>query len=132
MLVFDFAQGATGIWDASRYHESLASNPRYTFGTFLIEGARGAIRLDEAGELTVHLLGQAPRAHAYVHEDRGFAGDCCFEALRHFVSCLQSGDPFATAGRDYLRTLAVQEAVYRSAASGLAVPVGAATVPASD
>ena len=31
-LVFGFGNGATATWDANRYNESEASNPRYTFG----------------------------------------------------------------------------------------------------
>jgi predicted dehydrogenase len=123
LVVLECEDGVTATWDASRYHESLAANPRYTFGEFLVEGEGGAIRLAETGDLTVHLLGQAPRLHRYHHEDRGFAGDCCFEAIQHFVRCLRSGAPFETEGRVYLRTLAVQEAVYRSAASGQVVAV---------
>jgi predicted dehydrogenase len=123
IVCLHFTGGATALWDASRYNESLAPNPRYTFGEFLIEGEKGALRLGEDGGLIVHLLGEAPRAHAYHHEDRGFAGDCCFHALQHFVEGLRSGTPFETAGRDYLRTLAVQEAVYRSSETGQAVGV---------
>lgn len=126
LLLLELESGATALWDASRYHESLAQNPRYTFGEFLIDGERGSLRLDEAGQLRVHRLGEAPRIHDYAHEDRGFAGDCCFQTLRHFVSCLRTGAPFETAGRDYLRTLVVQEAVYASAGRGEAVVVDSA------
>ena len=127
LIVFELESGATAVWDASRYHESLAPNPRYTFGEFLIEGAQGSLRLDETGQLTLHRLGEAPQLHEYVHEDRGFAGDCCFQALRHFVSGLRTGAPFETDGREYLKTLAVQEAAYASASRGQAVAVGAAS-----
>jgi predicted dehydrogenase len=123
LVCLHFEDETTAIWDASRYNESLATNPRYTFGEFLIEGDRGALRLDEHGGLVVHRLGEPPRPHVYQHEDRGFAGDCCFAAMRHFVECLRSGAPFETAGPDYLRTLAVQEAIYQSAAVGQTVAV---------
>ena len=48
-------------------------------------------------------------------ERRGFAGDCVYRTQRHFVDQLLCQGPFETNGRDYLRTLAVQEAAYRSA-----------------
>jgi predicted dehydrogenase len=38
--------------------------------------------------------------------------------LQHFVDGIRAGAPFETDGRDYLKTLAVQEAVYASAATG--------------
>ncbi len=122
-LAFDFEDGAWGLWDASRYNESLGSDPRYTFGEFLLEGDRGSLRLDEEGRILVHPLGEPPREHSYVHERRGFAGDSCHAAIRHFVHGLQTGAPFETSGRAYLRTLAVQEAVYASASANRPVDV---------
>jgi predicted dehydrogenase len=35
IVVFQFASGALGTWDANRYNESTSSDPRYTFGEFL-------------------------------------------------------------------------------------------------
>jgi predicted dehydrogenase len=118
LLLCDFAGGATALWDADRYHESLASNPRYTFGEFLLEGEAGALRLQEDGTMLLHRLGEAPDENIYHPSREGFAGDSVFAALQHFVDGLRQGAPFETDGRDYLRTLAVQDAAYRSAASG--------------
>ena len=118
LVVFEFADGAQGLWDANRYNESTAADARYTFGEFLLEGDRGSLRLDEEGRMSIHRLGEAVSGHAYVHERRGFAGDCVRTTLQHFVDGLQHGTPFETDGRNYLKTLAVQEAVYASAASG--------------
>lgn len=118
VVLFEFASGAIGLWDANRYNESLSNDPRYTFGEFLLEGDRGAVRLDEEGRMSVHPLGRRPRDHAYHHERRGFAGDCVHATLQHFVDGLRAAAPFETDGREYLKTLAVQEAVYESAATG--------------
>jgi predicted dehydrogenase len=123
VVLFDFESGASGLWDASRYHESLADDPRYTFGQFFVEGERGSLRLEEDGRILVHLLGQPARPHGYAHGQRGFAGDCCYRAMRHFIDRVKDGAPFETEGRDYLRTLAVQEAVYQSAAADRPVAV---------
>jgi predicted dehydrogenase len=122
-LVCDFESGAVGTWDASRYNESLSLDARYTFGEFLLEGDQGALRLDESGRLLVQPLGQPVREHRYAHERRGFAGDSCHAAIRHFVDRLTDGEPFETEGREYLKTLAVQEAVYASAAANRPVAV---------
>jgi predicted dehydrogenase len=123
VVLFDFHNGATGLWDANRYNESLNRDPRFTFGEFVIEGTAGSLRVDEDGGILVHALGQPPSRHEYPHERRGFAGDCCYAAIRHFVECLRSGAAFETDGREYLKTLAVQEAVYASSASGTQVVV---------
>lgn len=126
VVLFEFESGAVGLWDANRYNESLSADPRYTFGDFLLEGDRGALRLDEDGRMSVHRLGEGPRDHAYPHDRRGFAGDCVHATLQHFVDGLRAGTPFETDGRDYLKTLAVQEAVYASAASGAPASVTSA------
>ncbi len=118
MVHFEFASGARGLWDANRYNEPAADDPqdaRYTFGSFLVEGSGGSLRLDDTGRITVKPLGRPARAHAYTHERVGFAGDCVHATQAHFLDALRTGAPFETAGADYLQTLRVQEAVYESA-----------------
>ncbi len=83
--------------------------------TCLTGAAWGSIRLYPDGRLTVQPLGKEETEHAYAYERRGFGGDCVYATQRHFVDCITAGRPFETDGEDYLRTLAVQEAVYRSA-----------------
>lgn len=117
-VLFEFQAGARGTWDGNRYNEPNAVNPRYTFGELLVEGDGGSIRLYADGRLTVQTLGDAERDHEYAHRDDGFAGDCVLATQRHFVDALRTGSPFETGGRDYLRTLAVVDAIYESAATG--------------
>jgi predicted dehydrogenase len=119
VLVFDFRSGAVGILDANRYNEPNTPNPRYTFGEFLVEGDGGSIRLYGDGRMTLHKLGEAEGEQEYPHEDRNFAGDCCYATQRHFVDRMLDGTPFESTGDDYLETLAVQEAIYESAATGV-------------
>ena len=65
--------------------------------------------------------GEPEREHEYACEDKSFAGDCCYATQRHFVDRMLDGESFETNGEDYLETLAVQEAVYESAATGVPV-----------
>jgi predicted dehydrogenase len=123
IILFDFASGARGQWDADRYHEGPAKNPRRTFGEFLLEGEAGSLRIDTDGDIFRHPLGKAEVKHDYLHATQGFAGDCVFATIAHFISRLSDGRPFETSGEDYLRSLAVQEAVYASAAAGQVVTV---------
>jgi predicted dehydrogenase len=74
--------------------------------------------MDSCGDLTIKKLGQPSYHHAYPHEEMGFAGDSCFAAQRHFVDSLLNGTEFETNGRDYLKTLAIVDACYRSAETG--------------
>jgi predicted dehydrogenase/kynurenine formamidase len=131
LLVLEFAGGAMGVWDANRYNESNCEDPRYTFGELLVEGDGGALRLYADGRLTLQELGGRERDIDYRHEHRGFAGDCCYATQRHFVDCLLEGRPFETDGREYLKTLAVQEAVYLSAAERRPVRVAEVAAAAS-
>jgi len=116
--VFQFTDGGTGLYDANRYNESTAENPRYTFGELLVEGSGGSIRLYDDGRLTVQPLGKQERDHVYDAPKHGFAGDCVLTTQQHFIHGLATDSPFETDIVRYLRSIAVQEAMYRSARSG--------------
>jgi predicted dehydrogenase len=115
LLILEFQSGAVGVWDANRYNECNGDDPRYTFGEFLVEGSGGSIRLALDGSMSIQPLGQPERPHRYAHSRRGFAGDCCHATQRHFVESLLAGEPFETSGQEYLKSLAIQEALYQSA-----------------
>ncbi|MEM6779795.1 MAG: Gfo/Idh/MocA family oxidoreductase [Planctomycetota bacterium] len=116
--VFEFADGGNGVYDANRYNESTATNPRYTFGELLVEADGGSMRLYDDGRLTIQELGDAEQEITYQPSRHGFAGDCVKATQQHFVDRLRDGGPFETSGDDYLRSIAVQEAMYASAKSG--------------
>jgi predicted dehydrogenase len=129
LLVFEFANGALGQWDANRYNEPACpvSAARYTFGEFLVEGSAGSLRLHLDGRITLKKLGGEETEVSYPHERRGFAGDCVFATQRHFIDRLLDGKPFETSGEDYLITTAVQDACYQSAERR--APVETSSIP---
>lgn len=117
--MFQFAGGGIGIYDANRYNECNGEDSRYTFGELLIEFDGGTIRSYLDGRITIQRLGEAETEHQYSPSRHGFAGDCVFAAQQHFAEVMLSGDDrFETKARAYLSSLAVQEAMYRSAESG--------------
>ncbi len=122
-VIFKFKNGAVGIWDANRYNEPNYDSPRYTFGECLLEGDAGSLRLAGNGGITVAPLGQEETDQSYHHENIHFAGDCVYFFQRHFVDCMLSGDEFESHGEDYLKSIRVQEAIYKSAQCGLPVKV---------
>jgi predicted dehydrogenase len=121
LLVLGFDSGATAIWDASRYHETEAAEPRYTFGQLRVDGTAGHLTMDTEARIRVKGLGQPAYDVEYALEPWSFAGDCVYFLQRHFVDCVRSGAPFESNGRDYLKTIEVMDAAYASAAAGRVV-----------
>ena len=117
-VFFRFANGATAIWDANRYNEVESPSPRYTFGQMRVDAMGGHITLDTEANLRLKLLGQAASEIEYPHRNVNFGGDCVYALQRHFVDSMHTGERFESTGEDYLRTLAVVEAVYESAGTG--------------
>jgi predicted dehydrogenase len=120
---FDFTNGTLGFLDASRYNETTAENPRLTFGSVLIDGNGGSIRLYEDGQITIKKLGEAEKNHFYPFEKINFAGDCVFATQKHFVECLLTEKPFETDVVEYLMNIQVQDAIYKSSEIARAVKV---------
>ena len=117
-VLLKFRSGATAIWDASRYNESEAENPRFTFGELRIDGTRGHLAMDVDSAIRVKRLGEAAVELDYPRERKNFAGDCVFHLQRHFVDCLISGAEFESSGHDYLNNVRIVEAAYESSRTG--------------
>lgn len=122
-FMFTLASGGTAILDANRYNEVDAANPRYTFGEMRIDGSKGHILLDTAGNISVKLLGKPTVQHAYKHEAKNFAGDCVYAIQRHFIDCYLAGREPESTGEDYLKNVRLVEACYESAKTGQVVRV---------
>jgi len=121
LMLLQFENDAHALWDANRYNETNIKNFRYTFGEYLIDGSKGTIRLYFDGRITLQKLGESEKEYSYVHNDIGFAGDCCYIFQRDAIDKFLSGEAFETNGENYLKTLQVQEAVYESAANKIPV-----------
>jgi len=117
-IVFEFAGGATGLFDGNRLNDHVAQNPRRTMGEAWLEGERGVLRLDGDARLWWKPHHGPETEHAF---DRGpddtFGGGACEWLQRHVVAHIQSGAPLENTAREYLANLRVQAAVYRSAAT---------------
>ncbi|MCA9139532.1 MAG: cyclase family protein [Planctomycetales bacterium] len=122
-LRLHFESGAVATWDADRYHESLARDPRYTFGELLVEADRGSCWLNENGEITVKPLGESAYRHDYQPSQAGFAGDCVLACQQHFLDVLDGRVECETSPHEYLKSLRVVEAAYQSHRVGKTVSV---------
>ena len=118
-IVFEFAGGATGLFDGNRLNDHVAANPRRTMGEMWLEGSAGVLRLDGDARLWWKPHHEPESEHRY---DRGpddaFGGGCCLALQRHVVRHLLDGAALENRGSDYLVNLRVEEAVYRSSAEG--------------
>jgi D-apiose dehydrogenase len=117
-LLFEFAGGATGLFDGNRSNDFVASNPRRTMGEMWLEGSAGVLRLDGEARLWWKPHHGDEREHAYDRGPETFGGGCCGALQRHVVAHLRGGAPVENTARDYLANLRVQEAAYESHATG--------------
>jgi D-apiose dehydrogenase len=124
-IVFEFERGASGLFDANRLNDHVASNPRRTMGEAWIEGSAGVLRLDGEARLWWKPHQAAEAEHVYERgPDDTFGGGACEWLQRHVVAHVQSSAPLENTARDYLANLRVQEAVYHSAATHRRVEMG--------
>jgi predicted dehydrogenase len=114
VIVFDFASGATGVFDGNRHVDHPSDDARMTMGIMYLEGTGGVLRLDGFGNLHLKPHGEVERPWPYTWEDRGYGGDCVYYQIAHIVAHFVDGAPVMNTGRDYLRNLEIQEAIYRS------------------
>ncbi len=116
-IVFEFASGATGLFDGNRLNDHVAADPRRTMGEMWLEGEDGVLRLDGDARLWWKPHQRDEAQHQF---DRGpddtFGGGACEWLQQHVVRHFVEGTPLENTAREYLANLRVQEAIYRSAA----------------
>ncbi|MDG2279562.1 MAG: Gfo/Idh/MocA family oxidoreductase, partial [Flavicella sp.] len=72
MVIFDFESLAHGVFDANRFNENAAENPRLTFGVLQLDTDKGSIRLTAAGNIFYKLLGEEEKEWQYSFDDVNF------------------------------------------------------------
>ncbi|MBX2814512.1 MAG: Gfo/Idh/MocA family oxidoreductase [Saprospiraceae bacterium] len=118
LVILEMENGVVATIDANRYNEMPGVDPRYTFGQFVIEGRKGTLTVFPDGVMKLHLLGQESIEVPYTHRDQNFASDCVFHTQTHFINQYRTGQPFEVELDQYLETLEVLEAIYKSSTSG--------------
>lgn len=120
-IVFRFAGGQSGVYDANRLNDHVSDNPRRTMGEMWLEGSHGVLRLEGSGRLWWKPHGGDEAEHLYAWEDRSFGGDCVHATQAHIAAHLLDGSPLEIGADAYLRNVEIEEAIYRSAAERRAV-----------
>lgn len=123
-IVFEFAGGATGLFDGNRLNDHVAQNPRRTMGECWLEGSAGVMRLDGDARLWWKPHQKDESEHFY---DRGrddtFGGGACDALQAHVAAHLREGTPLENSAADYLTNMLVMEAVYASHAEGRRIEI---------
>jgi len=119
ILIFEYDDDRTGLFDGNRLNEHSAKNLRRTMGEMWLEGERGVMRLDGDARLWWQPHQGVEVEHAYDDgAGRGAFGGASTALQAHVLSHLHQGTPLQNSARDYLSNLHVQAAVYHSHASG--------------
>jgi predicted dehydrogenase len=127
IILFDFSNGRRGLFDGNRLVDHKADNRRLTMGEMCIEGSGGTLALDGDGNIRLRKHGSnewQPVAYAWNNQD--YAGDCVYRVQQHVLDHLQQNAPLMNSARDYLVNLRIEEAVYKSAASGSRIDLNTA------
>ncbi|KQV16384.1 oxidoreductase [Rhizobium sp. Root1203] len=127
-ILLDHGSGATSIVDVS-YASKLSTEP---FPETLIEldGTEGSIRLTQGYRLEVNgrngteVSDVSPRMLSWASRPWHNIQESVFAIQQHWADCLSVGGETSTSGADNLKTFALVEAAYESAASGQAVDIG--------
>jgi predicted dehydrogenase len=128
-IVVTFAGGPSGLIDANRLTGPMPAPP--AMGELWVEGERGTLRMLPDGQLQFAEPGKGPAPLPFQPPATGYKGDSVLATQAHLIDCLASGRRSESEGRDYLRTVALVDACYRSAGTGTVVRTHEASVPAS-
>lgn len=119
VMLFEFENGATGLFDGNRLADHPARNRRLTMGEMLLEGSKGSLRLTGDGELFLRRHGENQEVRLeYDWQDRDFGGDCVYALQKHVIEHLKNGTPVMNRARDYLTNIRIEEAAYSSSELG--------------
>lgn len=122
-VLFRFKNDARGLFDGNRLNDHVAENTTLTMGEMWLEGEGGVLRLDGDGNIWWKPHQGVEIAHSFSWSDVGFGGDCVYATQAHVAAHLRHGVPLVNSGRDYLRNMAIEEAIYRSAREGCWIDV---------
>ncbi|SCB25930.1 Gfo/Idh/MocA family protein [Rhizobium hainanense] len=128
-ILLDHESGATSIVDVS-YASKLATEP---FPETLIEldGTKGSIRLSQGYRLEVSgpdgvtISDASPQLLSWASRPWHNIQESVLAIQQHWTDRLANGGETSTSGADNLKTLALVEAAYESAASLRSVDIGA-------
>lgn len=122
-ILFEFASGSRGLFDANRLSDHGAVNCRLTMGEMLIEGSTGSLRLDGAGRLWQRGFGDIEeREHRFPWRNHLFGGDCVYLCSRHILDAWLAGEEPENSAARHLHVQQIADLVIESARRGAFLP----------
>lgn len=114
-FIFDYPGGVRALFDGNRLLDHSAENCRTTLGEALVEGTRGTLSLAGDGSVRLrHFGAQDDKVLLAPRQWEGFGGDCVKNLICHVVDGLLDGKPLENEARDYLKVIAIEQAIYQS------------------
>lgn len=126
-IMLGHTSGATSVVEVTYESRRLPDTFPETLVT--IEGTRGAVELKHGFVMAVSANGSLTETNVatplrpWTSEPWHTAQDSVFHTEAHWANCLRTGQAPETSGEDNLKTYALVEASYASAASGQAIRV---------
>lgn len=116
LVTMEFENGLLAVLDANRLVDHRAENRRLTMGEMIIEGSAGTLSLDGDANIALRPHGDNRTEYVpYMWDNIDFGGDCVYRLQRHVIDSLLGRGPLMNTGREYLRNLVIEQAVYRAA-----------------
>ncbi|MET1414465.1 Gfo/Idh/MocA family oxidoreductase [Roseibium sp. HPY-6] len=114
-FILDYPGGVRALFDGNRLLDHSAENCRTTLGEALVEGTRGTLSLAGDGSVRLRHFGtQEDKVLLAPRQWEGFGGDCVKNLICHVVDGLLDGKPLENEARDYLKVIAIEQAIYQS------------------
>ncbi|PWJ21097.1 Gfo/Idh/MocA family protein [Jannaschia seohaensis] len=113
LVVLDYGGGARAVLDGNRLLDFDTDDPRRTFGTALLEGTEGSLRLAGDGAVTWRRFGtRETETLLHARDWPGFAGDSVHALQSHVVRALSGAGALENTARDYLEVIEMVELAY--------------------
>ncbi|MHA7773806.1 Gfo/Idh/MocA family protein [Roseibium sp. M-1] len=114
-FIFDYPEGVRALFDGNRLLDHAAENCRTTLGEALVEGTKGTLTLSGDGSVRLRHFGDRTETVLLAAQAwKGFGGDCVKNLISHVVDGLLEGKTLENEARDYLKVIAIEEALYES------------------
>jgi len=116
LILATFADGRLGVIDANRITGPVPAP--MAMGTLVVECTDGTLRVAPDGSMFATRAGAVEERLPFHPPETGYKGDSVLATQAHLLECLQTGRTSESDGRDYLKTVALVEACYRSNQTG--------------